>query len=143
MPARILVVEDSATVRLLVEAILRGAGYSVETAVDGVDGLERVHRASFDLALVDFVMPRLNGYQFAQALRGLPGGVDLPIVLMSARAEAIGDRFAQQTGAVATLAKPFSPSALLELVRASLDRATADRGALTTFLAAPTQRPAP
>ena len=112
MTARILVVEDSATVRHLVEAVLRGAGYSVETAVDGVDGLERVHRSTFDLALVDFVMPRLNGYQFAQAMRGIPGGAEVPLVLMSARAESIGARFGQQTGAVATLVKPFTPTAL-------------------------------
>ena len=141
MAARILVVEDSATVRHLVEAVLRGAGYSVETAVDGVDGLERVHRAAFDLALVDFVMPRLNGYQFAQALRGVPGGSELPLVLMSARAESIGARFAQQTGAVATLPKPFTPSALLELVAATLERAHAAAEGLTRVAAAPTDAP--
>lgn len=137
MTARILVVEDSATVRHLVEAILRGAGYAVETAVDGVDGLERVHRAAFDLALVDFVMPRLNGYQFAQALRGIPGAGDLPLVLMSARAESIGARFGQQTGSVATLAKPFTPAALLDLVRATLEQARAEPEALTSIGAAP------
>lgn len=129
MTARILVVEDSATVRHLVEAVLRGAGYAVETAVDGVDGLERAHRGAFDLALVDFVMPRLNGYQFAQALRGTPGGRTTPLVLMSARAESIGARFGQQTGAVATLTKPFTPARLVELVRDTLDRARAESDA--------------
>lgn len=142
MTARILVVEDSATVRHLVESILRGAGYSVETAVDGVEGLERVHRAAYDLALVDFVMPRLNGYQFAQALRGLPGGNDLPLVLMSARAESIGARFGQQTGAVATLAKPFTPTDLLDLVRSTLERSRVTAHAHTSVLAGPTERPA-
>jgi CheY-like chemotaxis protein len=141
MTARILVVEDSATVRHLVEAVLRGAGYSVETAVDGVDGLERVHRSAFDLALVDFVMPRLNGYQFAQALRGIPGGAELPVVLMSARAESIGARFGQQTGAVATLVKPFTPTALLELVRVTLERARVESSAFTSIVAAPTEPP--
>ena len=137
MTARILVVEDSATVRHLVEAILRGAGYSVETAVDGVDGLERVHRATFDLALVDFVMPRLNGYQFAQALRGMSGASDLPLVLMSARAEAIGARFGQQTGAVATLAKPFTPAALLDLVRVTLARVQVEQNSRTRVVTGP------
>ncbi len=141
MTARILVVEDSATVRHLVEAVLRGAGYSVETAVDGVDGLERVHRSAFDLALVDFVMPRLNGYQFAQALRGIPGGAEVPVVLMSARAESIGARFGLQTGAVATLVKPFTPAALLELVRVTLERARVESSAFTSVVAAPTEPP--
>ncbi len=141
MTARILVVEDSATVRHLVETVLRGAGYSVETAVDGVDGLERVHRATFDLALVDFVMPRLNGYQFAQALRGIPGAGDLLLVLMSARAEAIGARFAQQTGAVATLAKPFTPTALLDLVRITLERARVEPNSRTRVVPGPIATP--
>jgi CheY-like chemotaxis protein len=143
MTARILVVEDSATVRQLVESVLRGAGYSVETAVDGVDGLERVHRAAFDLALVDFVMPRLNGYQFAQALRGLPGGGELPLVLMSARAEAIGARFGAQTGAVATLAKPFTPAALLDLVGDTLERSRVILAAPAPFTERPTHPAAP
>ncbi len=142
MTARILVVEDSATVRHLVEAVLRGAGYSVETAVDGVDGLERIHRSAFDLALVDFVMPRLNGYQFAQALRGTPGGQSLPLILMSARAEAIGARFGQQTGALATLAKPFTPARLLDVVGETLDRAAAEYNAAAASHAR-TDRPGP
>jgi len=142
MTARILVVEDSATVRHLVESILRAAGYAVETAIDGVEGLERVHRTVYDLALVDFVMPRLNGYQFAQALRGLPGGNDLPLILMSARAESIGARFGQQTGAVATLSKPFTPTDLLDLVRSTLERSRVTANALTSVLAGPTERPA-
>lgn len=143
MTARILVVEDSATVRHLVEAVLRGAGFSVETAVDGVDGLERVHRGSFDLALVDFVMPRLNGYQFAQALRGVPGGRELPLVLMSARAEAIGTRFGQQTGAVATLPKPFTPTHLLDTVREALEQSRAESNARATASSTPTERAGP
>lgn len=99
---------------------LAAAGYEVETAVDGADGLERVQRGRFDLMLVDFVMPRLNGYQVAQAMRAIPGLQRLPIVLVSAKAEQIGERFVSQTGASSVLQKPFTPQALLDAVARAL-----------------------
>lgn len=102
-------------------SVLGSAGYEVETAVDGADGLERAQRGRFDLMLVDFVMPRLNGYQVAQAMRAIPGLQRLPIVLVSAKAEQIGERFVSQTGAAAVLQKPFTPQALLDAVARSLE----------------------
>ena len=102
-------------------SVLGSAGYDVETAVDGADGLERVQRGRFDLMLIDFVMPRLNGYQVAQAMRAIPGLQRLPIVLVSAKAEQIGERFASQTGAAAVLQKPFTPQGLLDAVARSLE----------------------
>ncbi len=102
-------------------SVLGSAGYDVETAVDGADGLERVQRSRFDLMLIDFVMPRLNGYQVAQAMRAIPGLQRLPIVLVSAKAEQIGERFASQTGAAAVLQKPFTPQGLLDAVARSLE----------------------
>ena len=89
MENRVLVVDDSATIRRIVILILGEAGYSVATAPDGAEALDRVQRERFDLVLVDFVMPRLNGFQFAQALRSIAALRDLPVVLMSARAEVI------------------------------------------------------
>lgn len=116
MEYRVLVVDDSATIRRIVSLILGEAGYSVVTAPDGAEALDRVQRERFDLVLVDFVMPRLNGFQFAQAVRSLAALRDLPIVLMSARAEVIAERFVASTGAVGWLAKPFSPSDLFACV---------------------------
>lgn len=120
MSARVLVVDDSATVRRLVCTILSEAGFSVSGSADGADALERVQRERFDLVLVDFVMPRLNGFQLAQAVRSVPSLRALPLVLMSARADAIAERFMAATGSAAWLSKPFSPSALLATVREAL-----------------------
>jgi CheY-like chemotaxis protein len=120
MSARVLVVDDSATVRRVVSAVLTEAGFSAAGAGDGAEALERVQRERFDLVLVDFVMPRLNGFQFAQAVRSMASLRDLPLVLMSARAEAIAERFMAATGSTAWLAKPFAPSELLAVVRAAL-----------------------
>lgn len=120
MPRRILVVDDSATLRKIVATLLREAGFEVETARDGAEGFDRVQRERFDLLVTDFVMPRLNGYQFVQALRSIEGLRDLPVVLMSARAEQVAERFIAQTGARAALAKPFTPAALLDVIHGAL-----------------------
>lgn len=120
MPRRVLAIDDSATLRAIVREVLTEAGYEVETAVDGAEGLEIVQRQGFDLVLVDFVMPRLNGYQFAQAFRSLPAMGATPMILLSAKAEQIGERFCAQTGAVAALSKPFTPGQLVTLVQSAL-----------------------
>lgn len=115
-------VDDSRTVRRLVRAVLEENGYQVTDAADGQQALDVLKRDPCDLVLVDFVMPRLNGYQFAQALRSIPSLRGLPIVLMSAKADQIGERFMRHTGAVDAITKPFSPEALLAVVAHVLGR---------------------
>ncbi len=120
MPRRLLAIDDSATLRAILRTVLSEAGYEVHTAADGAEGLERVQRHRFDLVLVDFVMPRLNGYQFVQALRSIAAVSWMPVILVSAKADQIAERFMAQTGAVAALAKPFTPRQLLDVVALGL-----------------------
>jgi CheY-like chemotaxis protein len=122
MSGRVLVVDDSATVRKIVRLVLEEGGYEVRDAADGQQALELLQREVFDLALVDFVMPRLNGYQLAQAVRSIAQLRALPLVLMSARADQIGERFMRQTRAVDAITKPFSPEALLAVVAHAMGR---------------------
>lgn len=123
MVRRLLVVDDSVTLRRIMASVLTDAGYEVDTAADGAEALDRAQRVSFDLLLTDFIMPRLNGYQLAQAIRSVPALRGLPVVLVSARTEQIGARFMAQTGAVGTLSKPFTPQQLLETVTRALETA--------------------
>jgi CheY-like chemotaxis protein len=116
MSGRVLVVDDSATIRRLVRSILEESGYEVSSAPDGQAALDLLQRESFDVALLDFVMPRLNGYQLAQAIRAVPNLRGLPLILMSAKADVIGPRFVQQTQAAQSITKPFEPNALLAVV---------------------------
>jgi CheY-like chemotaxis protein len=137
---RILVVDDSATVRMLVERTLARAGYDVTVASDGAEALDVAQASPPDLVLLDFVMPRMNGFQFAQALRGIANLRHVPIVLMSARAHRIGAQFLAQTGAVDAIAKPFAPEALLAVTAHSLQRAAAsgaDRAAAASTVDEP------
>jgi DNA-binding response OmpR family regulator len=113
---RILVVDDSATIRRVVEMTLLRAGFVVDCAVDGQDGLQRAQQNPPELVLLDFVMPRMNGYQFCHALRGIANLKDTPVVLMSAKGDKIGEQFVEQTGAVDAITKPFSPDTLLAVV---------------------------
>ena len=86
----VLVVDDSATIRRIVRRTLSQAGYEVAVAVDGRDALEVAQQQVFDLILVDFVMPHMNGLRFVQAMRQVSNLEHVPVVLMSAKADRIG-----------------------------------------------------
>jgi len=122
MSARILVVDDSPTIRKVVAAILERSGYASLLATDGVDALEVLERESVDLVLLDFVMPRMNGYQLCRELRGRPQFRALPVILMSAKGDKIRGQFLRQTGAVDAITKPFDARGLVAVVEAALRR---------------------
>lgn len=125
MKPRILVVDDSATVRKVVERALTDAGYVVDLAADGVEALERLTANIADLVLVDFVMPKMNGFQLAQAIRANEAWKNIALVLMSGRADKIADQFVAQTGAVDAISKPFSPDAVVAVASHAIARANA------------------
>ncbi|MEM9695225.1 MAG: DUF4388 domain-containing protein [Myxococcota bacterium] len=119
--SRVLVIDDSPTILKVVHAILQRNGFDVTVARDGVEGFQFIEEyGPFDLVLLDFVMPRMNGYQFCRKLRSDPKHRGLPVVLMSARTATIGDRFVEQTGAADALGKPFDARALIAVVQAVL-----------------------
>ena len=100
MSARILVVDDSPTIRKVVGSILEARAYEPVLAGDGQEALELLETEKVDLVLLDFVMPRMNGYQFCRELRAHPELKGLPVVLMSAKGDKIRGQFVQQTGAI-------------------------------------------
>jgi DNA-binding response OmpR family regulator len=128
VPPRILVVDDSPTILKVVGAILTRHGYAVETARDGLAGLERLGGGEpFDLVLLDFVMPKLNGYQFCRELRQNPKYTPVPVILMSAKGDRIREQFVQQAGALDAVTKPFDARALVAVVEGALARVKAGR----------------
>ncbi len=122
MAQRVLVVDDSATIRKVVGSVLSRAGYDVGHAGDGAQALSLLRREKFDLALVDFVMPKLNGFDLCRKLRDDDALRDLPVVLMSAKADKIREHFLRQTGALDAITKPFDPRALLLLIEGALKK---------------------
>ncbi|HET6611345.1 MAG TPA: response regulator [Kofleriaceae bacterium] len=127
----VLVIDDSPTILKVVSLVLAKAGFSAVTAADGEAGLESARAERPDLILLDFVMPRMNGYQVCRALAQDPGLSDIPVVLMSAKGDQVGERFVKVMGIVDYITKPFSPEALAAVVTHSVakygNRASADR----------------
>jgi CheY-like chemotaxis protein len=129
MGARILVVDDSPTIRKVVASILEARAYEAVTAEDGQDALNQLNNGTeVDLVLLDFVMPRMNGYQFCRELRSKPEGRNLPIVLMSAKGDKIRGQFVQQTGAIDAITKPFDALGLIAVVEGALKKHEEGRG---------------
>src|SRR3954470_2732088 len=96
--ARVLVVDDSPTIRKIVSGVLTRAGFEVGNAGDGAQALVALKKDKYALALVDFVMPRLNGFELCKKLRDDPELRELPVVLMSVKADKIREHFLRQTG---------------------------------------------
>ncbi len=123
MGARILVVDDSPTIRKVVARILERHNYEAIPASDGLEALELLRTESADLMLVDFVMPRMNGYQLCLSVRQDQQLRDLPVILMSAKGDKIRGRFVQQTGALDAITKPFDARGLIAVVESALAKA--------------------
>ncbi|HEY6724798.1 MAG TPA: DUF4388 domain-containing protein [Polyangiaceae bacterium] len=128
MGARILIVDDSPTIRKVVSAILERRDYETLAARDGQEALSTLAWRSVDLILLDFVMPRMNGYQFCRELRANEKLKELPVILMSAKADKIRGQFVQQTGAIDAITKPFDARGLVAVVEHALHRTKEGRG---------------
>jgi len=114
---RVLVIDDSPTITRVVQLVLTKAGYDVHTAPDGEAGLAAVRSDRPDVILLDFVMPKMNGYQFCRELTADPKLRDIPVVLMSAKGDQVGERFVKVMGIVDYITKPFSPEAITAVVQ--------------------------
>lgn len=113
----VLVIDDSATILKVVQLVLTKAGFRVETAADGEAGLTAARACEPDLILLDFVMPRMNGYQVCRALAADQDLCEVPVVLMSAKGDQVGERFVKVMGIVDYITKPFSPEAITAVVQ--------------------------
>lgn len=116
----VLAVDDSASIRKLVELTLRREGYTVLTADSGLKALAALARQRPDLMLLDVMLVALDGFQLCRVIRDHPDYGDLPIIILSGR-ETEADREAGlRAGVSAYLTKPFRPEQLLDAVREQL-----------------------
>jgi DNA-binding response OmpR family regulator len=113
----VLVIDDSPTILKVVQLVLTKAGFKVLTAGDGEEGVKRARETRPSLILLDFVMPKMNGYQVCRALGELGDLKDVPVVLMSAKGDQVGERFVKVMGIVDYITKPFSPEAITAVVQ--------------------------
>jgi DNA-binding response OmpR family regulator len=118
----VLVVDDSPTILKLVQLVLTKAGYQVTTASDGEAGLVAAHEDRPALILLDYQMPEMNGDDVCRAMSGDTVLCNVPVVVMSAREDAVGERFASLPNVVDHITKPFSPDALLAVISHTIDQ---------------------
>ena len=115
-PLRALVVDDSDAVRGLVVVNLELEGFEVRSAADGQRGVELALSWRPDVITLDVVMPRLGGFEALERLRADAATADIPVVMVTGRAQA-ADRLRGETlGADAYLTKPFEPAELVTVV---------------------------
>ena len=116
-PPRVLVIEDDAALRKVLELRLTLEGFEVAVACDGQAGLDRIEEFHPDAVISDLMMPRLDGYGFCRAARSRPGLEHLPIVLLTAhqRDGDIDDLL--ELGSIVYMVKPFDPDQLVEIVK--------------------------
>jgi two-component system alkaline phosphatase synthesis response regulator PhoP/two-component system response regulator VicR len=119
--AKILVVDDEPHIVRLVQVNLQRAGYEVVTAYDGWQALTKIKQESPDLVLLDITMPRLDGWEVLKRLRSAPETADLPVVMLTARAQDKDVFTSFQLGSHLHLTKPFSPLELLSFIRRILE----------------------
>jgi chemosensory pili system protein ChpA (sensor histidine kinase/response regulator) len=113
---RILLIDDSLSVRKFVGRMLEHAGYMVDTAVDGEEGLRQASAGEYRLIITDLEMPKLNGYEVIQALRERPQTKGTPILVMTTRAGEKHRQMALKVGATSYIAKPVEERALIQEV---------------------------
>lgn len=115
---RVVVVDDDPDLRKLVKLTLEfTAGWEVTTAADGAEGIEAIRDLKPDLAVVDVMMPDMDGYEVCRRLKQDPETVDVPVVFLTARKE-LNEVGAEEVGARGVVVKPFEPDQLAEQLRA-------------------------
>lgn len=117
--SKILIVDDDAHIRELVRVFLRNDGFEVIEAVDGMDALSRLDSAKADLAVIDVMMPNMDGWELCQELKAT---FDIPVLMLTAKGETSQKLKGFQLGTDDYLVKPFEPLELVARVKALLKR---------------------
>ena len=110
----VLVVDDDHYLCELIVDVLEAEGHMARTATNGEEALEQVRERKPELILLDLMMPVMNGWEVAAALKANPDWSDIPVVLITASHD--GERRREETGAKAVITKPFDIDHLAEVV---------------------------
>jgi CheY-like chemotaxis protein len=118
---KILVVDDSPTVRKLISGKLEKCGHEVVCAVDGVDALEKINELKPDLVLLDITMPRMDGYQVCKLIRNNETTKDVPVIMISGKDGFFDKVRGRMAGTSGYITKPFGPETLMKTVETYLN----------------------
>jgi len=119
---RILAIDDNADIRELIAFILRRENYEVQTAPNGIAGLEMIKASHPDLIILDVVMPEFSGYDVLDAVRSDKSSKvrDIPVLMITSRSSTDDIDQALELGATSYIVKPFRPAKLVTKVKSLL-----------------------
>lgn len=117
MAASILAVDDSASMRQMVSFTLKGAGYDVVEAADGVEALNFAKTKGVNLVITDVNMPNMDGIQLIRELRTLPAYKFIPLLMLTTESGMDKKQEGKAAGATGWIVKPFNPEQLLSTVK--------------------------
>lgn len=115
--ATILAVDDSASMRQMVSFTLKGAGFNVVEAVDGVDALNKAKTQKFDCVVTDVNMPNKDGITLIKDLRALPDYKFVPMLMLTTESGMDKKQQGKEAGATGWIVKPFNPDQLLKTIK--------------------------
>lgn len=115
--SKILVVDDSNTLREMISDLLKGSGMKIDVASNGIEALEKIEISRPDLVVLDIVMPGMNGYELCRKLKSDPKTQNVPVVLCSSKGEEFDRYWGMKQGADAYITKPFHPNDLIGTVK--------------------------
>ncbi len=128
MPKKILAVDDEKHIVRLVQVNLERQGYEVVTAFDGKEALQKVQEENPDLVVLDVMMPYMDGFEVLQNLRRNPATRDIPVIMLTAKAQDADVFKGWQSGVDLYLTKPFNPMELLSFVKRIFDSMEGEDG---------------
>ena len=120
MNKKIMIVDNSSSIRLLLKSTLTNAGYDVSTGVDGVDALIKLKTSPVDLVVTDLDMPHMNGLEFVKELREIPTFKFIPIIMLTTVSQEELKIKGKQAGVTCWITKPFKPSTLVKFIKKTL-----------------------
>lgn len=125
---KILLVDDNNHLRTMMSLLLKDEGYEVTEVAEGSETMMWVHEHTFDLILLDIMMPLLDGYTVLRYIRNTARNGSTPVVIVSARAQEADIEKGRGLGATAYVTKPFEPDQLLATVREVIEAEDAKPG---------------
>ncbi|MCB0826421.1 MAG: response regulator [Armatimonadetes bacterium] len=127
-PVKILVCDDERHIVRLIQVNLERQGYTVVTAYDGKEGLEKVKAEKPDMLVLDVMMPYMDGFEVLKALRRDPDTEGLPVIMLTAKAQDKDVFEGYSYGADMYLTKPFNPMELISFVKRIVQGGSGDDG---------------
>lgn len=119
-PAKVMVIDDSQTIRRTAETLLAREGYQVITAQDGFEALAKIADHAPDIIFIDIMMPRLDGYQACALIKGNPRFAQTPVIMLSSKDGLFDRARGRIVGSDEYLTKPFTREELIGAVRAHI-----------------------